>query len=80
MSADYVAAGDTLRYEQKRKGRVHHAEVLPDGWVRANGKDYDHMSPSLGESVGHQINGWLWIHEPTGRRLFDMREELNTKA
>ncbi|MFC5265875.1 hypothetical protein ACFPJ1_27495 [Kribbella qitaiheensis] len=77
IEAGYVSPGDRLVHRQKRKGNVHHGEILEDGWVRANGKDYDSLSPSLGESVGHQINGWLWVHERSGSRLYDMRERLN---
>jgi hypothetical protein len=76
IAAGYVAGGDEISFHEKRKGQTHLGEILPDGWVRANGKDYDRMSPSLGESVGYQINGWFWLHKASGRTLREMREEL----
>lgn len=63
-------------YHQPRKGRVHRAHILPDGWVDVDGKPYRKMSPSLRACVGIEINGWLWLHVPTNKRLRQLRSEL----
>lgn len=48
---------DELHYEEKRKGRLHRAVILPDGWIRTVNGEYRQPSPALRDLVGHEING-----------------------
>lgn len=76
LRAGLIAADDKLIYIQPRRHNVFHASVTADGWITVDGTDYDKPTPSLRECVGTAINGWLWVHEPTGKTLDQLRKEI----
>jgi hypothetical protein len=78
IEAGLMAAGDELIHDQPRKGKTNRARVAGDGWVEVDGHPaFKQVSPALKALVGHEINGWgQWTHVPSGRRLQELREEL----
>lgn len=77
MHANKVSPGDELIFEQPRLSRVHRATIRHDGSIElANGKVFPYVSGALTESVGNQMNGWLWRHVRSGRTLDELRKEL----
>ncbi len=71
-----ITQGDPLSFTQPRRKVTHRATVTADGWIAVEGGgEYDAPSPALKECVGHDINGWNWVHDPSGRTLNTLRNE-----
>jgi len=71
-----VAECDPLTFTQTRRKVTHRAVVTADGWIAVEGgREYDAPSPALKECVGHDINGWNWVHGPSGKTLNTLRNE-----
>jgi hypothetical protein len=77
IKAGLVAPGDVLRHEQPRRRMVHEATVTGRGWLRLpDGKSFSTPSRALAEQTGTTINGWTYVHVPSGRSLYELRAEV----
>ena len=76
IAAGAVAPGDALKFTQTRKKVTYLATVTSDGWIAVDGGgEHDAPSPALKECVGHDINGWNWLHVESGKTLNTLRNE-----
>ncbi|GAB2711717.1 DUF4357 domain-containing protein [Kitasatospora kifunensis] len=82
MKAGLLAAGTALAFRQPRANRVGRAVVTPDGQLIVDGHPLPFPSPSkaAGAVTGNLINGWTLWHDPDGRTLDDLREELKKRT
>jgi len=70
--------GDALRHAQPRRRQTHEATITADGWIELpDGRAFPKPSPALKEQTGTPINGWEYIHVPSGRTLAELREEAD---
>lgn len=79
IQAGLMSEGDRLTYTQPRRGQTYHAVITADGWIVVDGlpdEPFNSPSPALKHCVGHEINGWNWLHEPTGRPIWEFRDEV----
>ncbi|WP_326551508.1 hypothetical protein [Micromonospora sp. NBC_01813] len=77
INAGVVTPGDVLRHEQPRRRMVHEATVTPQGWLQlANGRSFSTPSRALAEQTGTTINGWIYVHMPSGKPLHALRSQI----
>ncbi|WP_433212031.1 hypothetical protein ACQP00_51645 [Dactylosporangium sp. CS-047395] len=77
IKAGLIAPGDVLRHEQPRRRMVHEATVTAHGWVRlADGRLFSTPSRALAEQTGTTINGWGYVHVPSGKPLYELRAQV----
>ncbi|MGX4656542.1 restriction system modified-DNA reader domain-containing protein [Micromonospora sp. SCSIO 07396] len=77
IKAGVLAPGDVLRHEQPRRRMVHEATVTPRGWLKlANGRSFSTPSRALAEQTGTTINGWIYVHVPSGKPLHVLRSQV----
>ena len=77
INAGLLAPGDVLRHEQPRRGMVHEVTVTPRGWLKlADGRSFSTPSRALAEQTGTTINGWIYVHEPSGKQLYALRRQV----
>lgn len=74
-----IKPGDLLRHHQPKLGKTHEATVTADGWIELpDGQSFVKPSPALKQQTGTPINGWEYIHVPSGRSLADLRKETGS--
>jgi hypothetical protein len=77
VKAGVLAPGDLLRHEQPRRRMVHEAAVTARGWVKlADGRTFSTPSRALAEQTGTTINGWIYVHVPSGKPLQTLRAQI----
>jgi hypothetical protein len=77
INAGVLAPGDVLRHEQPRRRMVHEATVTPRGWLKlADGRSFSTPSRALAEQTGTTINGWIYVHVPSGKPLHALRSQV----
>ncbi|MER7166528.1 hypothetical protein ABT336_10750 [Micromonospora sp. NPDC000207] len=77
INANVVAPGDVLRHEQPRRRMVHEATITPRGWLKlADGRSFSTPSRALAEQTGTTINGWIYVHVPSGKPLYVLRRQV----
>lgn len=77
INAGVLAPGDVLRHEQPRRRMVHDVTVTPRGWLKlADGRSFPTPSLALAEQTGTTINGWIYIHVPSGKPLHELRDQV----
>ncbi|MFY1700519.1 hypothetical protein ACN28G_02000 [Micromonospora sp. WMMA1923] len=77
IKAGVLAPGDVLRHEQPRRRMVHEATVTTRGWLKlANGTSFATPSRALAEQTGTTINGWVYVHVPSGKPLHALRSQV----
>ncbi|PRY28005.1 hypothetical protein CLV70_109161 [Pseudosporangium ferrugineum] len=77
LEAGLIAAGDLLRHEQPRRHMVHEATVTSRGWLKlTDGRQFSTPSRALAEQTGTTINGWIYVHVPSGRSLLQLRARV----
>jgi hypothetical protein len=56
---------------------VHEAKVTSRGWLKlADGRQFSTPSRALAEQTGTTINGWVYVHVPTGQSLLKLRAQV----
>lgn len=74
INAGILAPGDLLRHEQPRRHMVHEATVTARGWLKlTDGRSFPTPSRALAEQTGTTINGWNYVHVPSGKPLHTLR-------
>ncbi|GGM16532.1 hypothetical protein ACFFX1_41100 [Dactylosporangium sucinum] len=77
IKAGILAPGDVLRHEQPRRRMVHEATVTARGWLKlADGRSFSTPSRALAEQTGTTINGWAYVHVPSGEPLHVLRARV----
>jgi Restriction Enzyme Adenine Methylase Associated/SeqA protein N-terminal domain len=77
LEAGIVAVGDLVRHEQPRRRMLHEATITARGWLTlADGQSFATPSRALAEQTGTTINGWNYVHVPSGRRLQELRAQI----
>ncbi len=77
IEAGLVKPGDSLVFEQVRKGLVHNGHVGEGDTIVTEKGTYEAPSQALSKLVNGQINGWVnWKHVPSGKSLDALREQL----
>ncbi|GAB3799058.1 restriction system modified-DNA reader domain-containing protein [Micromonospora zhanjiangensis] len=77
INAGVLTPGDVLRHEQPRRRMVHEATVTPQGWLElADGRSFSTPSRALAEQTGTTINGWFYVHVPSGEPLHKLRRQV----
>lgn len=77
LEAGVVTAGDLVRHEQPRRRMVHEATITSRGWLElADGRSFATPSGALAEQTGTTINGWSYVHVPSGRPLWKLRAQI----
>ncbi|WP_144022480.1 hypothetical protein [Asanoa hainanensis] len=77
INAGVLAPGDVLRHEQPRRRMVHQATVTSRGWLKlADGRQFSTPSRALAEQTGTTINGWIYVHVPSGKPLQVLRRQV----
>ena len=77
INAGIVAAGDLVRHEQPRRRMVHEATITARGWLKlADGQSFATPSRALAEQTGTTINGWSYVHVPSGKPLQELRAQV----
>lgn len=77
INAGLLAPGDVLRHKQPRRGMVHEVTVTPRGWLQlADGRSFPTPSRALAEQTGTTINGWIYVHVPSGKQLYVLRRQV----
>ncbi|MER5455331.1 hypothetical protein ABT008_11165 [Micromonospora sp. NPDC002389] len=77
INAGVLTPGDVLRHEQPRRRMVHEATVTPRGWLKlADGRSFSTPSRALAEQTGTTINGWTYVHVPSGKSLYELRSKI----
>ncbi len=78
IDAGIVAAGDLLRHEQPRRRMVHEATITARGWLKlVDGQTFPTPSRALAEQTGTTINGWSYVHVPSGKPLLELRAQID---
>jgi hypothetical protein len=77
IKAGLLAPNDVLRHEQPRRRMVHEATVTARGWLRLeDGSMFSTPSRALAEQTGTTINGWAYVHVPSGKPLHELRDQV----
>jgi hypothetical protein len=78
LEAGLVAVGDRVIFNQARRGLQHTVTVTERGTLELpDGDEVTGPSGVIKQITGTTDNGWTrLIHEPSGKRLSDLRAEL----
>jgi hypothetical protein len=81
MKVGLLQAGETLIWEQKHLGKIHRAEVTPQGFIKTQDGAI-HKTPSgAAKHLNNQkpIDGWLaWKTEKKNEKLGQLRSQIST--
>ncbi|MGW6694927.1 DUF4357 domain-containing protein [Rhodococcus sp. NPDC054953] len=75
LDLGYLNPGDTLNFEERKKGLRHVATIEPDGAIRVGAVRYGAPSTALSACVGYSVNGWTTWRLRDGRKLDALRDE-----
>ncbi|WP_137876445.1 DUF4357 domain-containing protein [Rhodococcus sp. Q] len=80
LDLGYLNPGDTLHFEERKKGLRHIATIEPDGALRIGTARYGAPSTALGACVGYSVNGWTTWRIEDGRKLGALRNQARRRS